>query len=271
MTVFQAFILGLVQGVTEFLPISSSAHLVLVPWFFRWEDPGLGYDVFIHLGTLVAVTVYFAKDWWTLLRAGLASIIERRIGFERDRMLFWFLMLATIPGAISGMVFHTQAETIFRAPLLISVSLSLVGFIIYWIDGKYPTLKKLEEIKLKEALWIGIAQAFAIIPGVSRSGATMAMARGVGFNREAAAKFSFLLSLPIVFAAGVFKWRDFVGQGSVAPTAQLAVGFFSSAFFGLLSIHFLMRYLRVADFRIFVWYRVFLAFGIVVCSLAFHR
>ncbi len=271
MTLLQSFILGLVQGITEFLPISSSAHLILIPWAFGWQDPGLGFDVFLHLGTLVAIAIYFARDWWTLGRAGLESIIERRIGSERERILFWLIIVGSVPAAISGLFFHDQANMVFRAPLLITVSLSFVGFIIYWVDGSYAALKSVDELKLKDAIWIGIAQSFAIIPGISRSGATMAMARGLGFTRNASARYSFLLSFPIVLAAGLFKWKDFSGEQMTLPFSHMLTGFMASMLFGILSIHFLLRYLRFADFRVFAWYRIILALTILVLSLVFQR
>ncbi|MBY0371419.1 UDP-diphosphatase, partial [bacterium] len=130
MSVFEAIVLGVVQGLTEFLPISSSAHLALVPWFLGWKDPGLGFGVFLHLGTLVAVFAYFAGDWMRLLRAGLASILERKIGFERDRQMFWMLFLGTIPAGLAGLAMHDLSEGALRAPLLIAVSLAFVGFLM---------------------------------------------------------------------------------------------------------------------------------------------
>ena len=268
MTLFQAFILGLVQGVAEFLPISSSAHLILVPWFLKWQDPGLAFDVFLHLGTLVAVLLYFIRDWFALLRAGIASIIERRIGFDRDRLLFWLLIFGTIPGGLAGLLFNEQAETGFRAPLLIAINLAVVGFLIYWIDGKTPSLRSMEDLTVKDAVWIGIAKAFAIVPGVSRSGSTMAMARFLSLNRESSARFSFLLSMPITAAAALFKFRDLTRQvGETIPWDYVMTGFLSTVFFGLISIYLLLLFLRHADFIIFAWYRILIATVIIGCSL----
>lgn len=267
-TLFQSFVLGAVQGVTEFLPVSSSAHLILFPWVFGWKDPGLAFDAFLHLGTIVAVFLYFAGDWFRLLKAGLFSIVERKIGFETDRLLFWLLVLGSIPAGLAGLAFSHEAEESFRSPLLIAMTLAGVGFLLYWVDGRYPATRKIEDMRGKDAMWIGLAQACAIIPGVSRSGSTMTMARFVGLSREAAARYSFLLSLPITLAAGVFKGREVFlhGHGDL-PTSVLAMGLVSSLVFGILSIHILIRFLRVADFAMFAWYRILLAGGIVGWSL----
>ncbi len=268
MTPFQAFILGLVQGVTEFLPISSSAHLVLVPWFFGWQDPGLAFDVFLHLGTLIAVLAYFAVDWWHLARAGVMSIIDRRIGYDRDRLLFWLIMVGTVPAGIAGLLFGSVVEEIFRDPVLIAIPLAFVGFLLYWIDGTYSALRNVDDLGFKDAIWIGIAQACAIVPGVSRSGSTMTMGRILGLSREAAARYSFLLSLPIIVAAALYSWKKLAMQAGGAITTEcLVVGFCSSAFFGLISIHVLLRWLRLADFRVFAWYRVILGASIILWSV----
>ena len=268
MTTFQSFILGAVQGVTEFLPVSSSAHLILFPWVFGWKDPGLAFDAFLHLGTIVAVFFYFAGDWFRLIRAGFLSLIERKIGFETDRMLFWMLALGSIPAGLAGFLLGHQAEETFRSPLLIAMTLAGVGFLLYWVDGRYPATRKLEDLRGKDAFWIGLAQACAIVPGVSRSGSTMTMARFVGMSREAAARYSFLLSFPITLAAGIFKGREVLHHtDSDLPWGLLLTGLGASLVFGLVSIHILMRFLRVADFAIFAWYRILLGAGIVGWSL----
>lgn len=268
MTVLQAFILGTVQGLTEFLPISSSAHLVLFPWFLKWHDPGLAFDVFLHLGTLVAVFTYFFSDWLGLVKAGIMSIVDRRIGFDRERQLFWLLVLGTIPAGLAGILFHHEVEEYFRDPLLIAVPLAAVGFLMYWIDGNYPSLRHVDELSFKDAFWIGMAQACALVPGVSRSGSTMTMGRLRGLNRESAARFSFLMSFPITLAAVVYEGKKLAEQtGGGISNDCLVAGFLASAFFGLLSIHVLLRLLRTADFRIFAWYRVLLAAGIVIWSV----
>jgi undecaprenyl-diphosphatase len=270
MTLFQAFILGLVQGLTEFLPVSSSAHLILVPWIFKWTDPGLAFDVFLHLGTLAAIMIYFFRDIWDLAKGGLESILDRRIGYDKKRILFWMLVIGTIPAAVAGMLFHEQAEESLRSPLLIAVTLSFVGFLIFWIDGRYPLLRRMDEMTLKDALLIGCAQAFAIIPGVSRSGATMTMARRLGLNREAAARFSFLLCMPIIAGAGLMESRHLINDmGDGLAWSYLWTGFFSSFFFGLAAIHLLLSYLRNADLAIFFWYRLAVSIFVVAWSMIY--
>lgn len=273
MTVFQALFLGVLQGVTEFLPISSSAHLILAPWAFGWPDPGLAYDVFLHLGTLLAVLSYFFRDLIGIVRAGFLSIIERKIGFERDRLLFWLVGISTIPGGLAGYLFNDAAETAFRAPLLIAVSLAGMGFLLYWIDGRNPAVRGMEEMSLKDSIWIGLAQMFAIFPGVSRSGSTMTMARLLGFTREAAARYSFLLSIPITSAAIAFKIPHVIhlGRTGMLSPSYLVAGFLGSFVAGILTIHLLLGYLRMADFRIFAWYRMAVAVAIVVWALVAGR
>lgn len=260
MSLFQAFILGLVQGVGEFLPISSSGHLVILPWFFGWQDPGMAYSVFLHVGTLVAVFIYFFSDWTALARAGLQSILERRIGFDRERLLFWYLIVSTIPAVLAGLFLHDLAETAFRSPVVVAVSLAVVGFLLYWIDGKSPALKEMDELKLSSAFWIGVSQALAIIPGVSRAGATITMARLLGFRRETAARYSFLMSFPIVLGAAVFEIKSMSSSmWQELGVGYTVVGFVTSFVFGISSIHFLLYWVRNADFQVFAWYRIGLA------------
>jgi len=268
MELFQAFILGMIQGVTEFVPVSSSGHLILFPWFFKWQDPGLAFDVFLHLGTLIALFIYFFKELWAIAVGGIQSVIERRVGYEPDRLLFWWIVIGTIPAAVMGVLFNDYAETVFRNPLLIAMTLSFVGFLIYWVDGQYPALRRLEELRLFDVLWIGVAQSVALIPGVSRSGATMGMGRLLGFSRDAAAKFSFLLCTPIILGAVVTKIKPLIEQsGQGVDWKFFAVGLTSSFFFGILSIHFMLRYLRNSSLAIFTWYRIALAVLIVLLSL----
>lgn len=268
MELIQPIVLGMIQGLTEFIPVSSSAHLVLFPWFFKWQDPGLAFDVFLHLGTLVALLVYFFRDIWDLFLGGIASVLERRIGYEPNRQLFWMLIWGSIPGAIAGVLFNHLAEETFRAPLLIAMMLSFVGFIILWVDGHYPNLKRFSDLTLSSAFMIGIAQAFAIIPGVSRSGATMAMGRRLGFSRDAAARFSFLLCIPIILGAVIVKVPHLINDvGNNFSWSYLLSGFGASFFFGMISIHFMLSYLKHADLAIFTWYRLALSIFVVIWSL----
>jgi len=269
MTIFQALVLGLVQGLTEFLPISSSAHLVLFPWLLGWPVSGLAFDVFLHAGTLGALLGYFFNDWVRLLRAGLAVILERRIGFDRDRQMAVYMVLASIPAAGLGMLLNDYAETHLRSPLLIAVFLAVLGFLLYWVDGRSTSLKNLDELNRGDAIMIGFAQACALFPGVSRSGATITMGRYLGFSRDSAARFSFLLAIPITFGALIFKADDVVrmAQSQSLSWGYLITGFMASLLSGLAAIHFLLGYIRNADFRIFAWYRLVLAVCIILFSV----
>lgn len=250
-SLLEAIILGIVQGLGEFLPISSSAHLILVPWLFKWPDPGLTFDIGLHLGTLVAVLVFFWKDWIQLLKGAIG-------GFRTtEGRLFWFLVLATIPGALIGFVLEDTAETVFRNPMLIAIMLIIMGIILYWADQRGKKSVSLERINLGTALAIGLAQSLAIIPGVSRSGATMTTALLLGLNREDAARFSFLLSTPIIFGAGVIKMPELVANPEMI-TVNFIVGIVVSAVVGLASIGFLLKYLQTKTFLPFAWYRFLL-------------
>lgn len=278
MPVWQAIVFGLVQGLGEFLPISSSAHLILLPWAFGWQDPGLAFDVALHWGTLVAVLFVFWRDWLDLARAGLASVAERRIMGEPKRQLFWALVLATIPGALIGKLLAHAAEEGLRAPLLIAGTLSVVGLLLWWIDRRGAKTRAIEEMGLLEAGLIGLAQACAIIPGVSRSGATLSLALWMGYTRDAAARFSFLLSAPIIFGAGLLKAPALIealrGRGpeaAVVTPLALVAGMASSALVGILVINWLLKYLRTHSLALFAVYRAALAAAVVVLWLLGHR
>ncbi|OPY57217.1 MAG: Undecaprenyl-diphosphatase [Pelotomaculum sp. PtaU1.Bin035] len=251
--------LGIVQGLGEFLPISSSAHLVLVPWALKWQDPGLSFDVALHMGTLLAVVAFFWRDWVALINHGLL-----RRGTQ-EGSLFWYLLLATIPGAAFGYLFEEQAETTFRNPLLIGIMLIAMGIILYWVDQRASRRKKLSEVSLVDSLFIGFSQALAIIPGVSRSGVTMTAGRFRGLTRETAAKFSFLLSTPVVIGAGLAKLND-LSAGDV--NAVFLTGVVSAAVVGFISIGFLLKYLTERSFVVFVWYRIILGIAVIVLALA---
>lgn len=268
MSIFQTFILGLVQGLGEFLPISSSAHLVLVPWLFRWKDPGLGFDVALHWGTLLAVLVYFRNDVWLLIKGFFHSLFKSSRDFQNNiyQKLSWLLIIASVPGAIIGKLFEQKAETIFRSPLLIIFTLAIFGLIIWWVDYVGAKQKNLDRINWADALWVGLSQALAIIPGVSRSGSTIASGMFLGFKREDAARFSFLMSIPIIFGAGLTSFGHFHDG---VTTMELVVGFITSAIFGFLSIKYLLRYISNHSFKIFVWYR--LALAALVLAVYFVR
>src|SRR5919197_755206 len=200
MTLFQAAVLGVVQGLTEFLPISSSAHLALAPWLLGWPEPGLAFDASLHRGTLVAVLWFFQEEWSRLLGAALESVRSRRAETEMQRRVI-YLIVATIPGGIAGLLLNHLAETAFRAPALTAAALIVMGVVLWAVDRLSPQLRGLDSMRWGDALVLGLAQVVALVPGVSRSGSTMTAGRALRFGRESAAVFSFLMSMPITAAA----------------------------------------------------------------------
>lgn len=259
LTILQAVILGLAQGLGEFLPISSSAHLVLIPWFFGWEDPGLTFDVALHLGTLVAVIIYFWKDWWHLIIKGFsdARSVEGR--------LFWYLVAASVPGAIGGYLLEKKAETVFRSPTLIAIMLILMGIFLYWADRRSTKKIEMNNITFGTSLLIGISQVLAIIPGVSRSGITMTTGLLMGVTRTGAARFSFLLSTPIIFGAAMVKLPGVISNSS-GITVSFMIGTVVSCIAGIVSIGFLLRYVQTKNFLPFAWYRFILGALVIVMT-----
>jgi len=260
MSTIQAAILGLVQGLGEFLPISSSAHLVLIPWLFKWNDPGLTFDIALHIGTLIAVAIYFWKDWLKLITKGMTDVRST------EGKLFWYLVAATIPGAVVGFLLEKKAETIFREPILISTMLILLGVLLYWADRKSVKHIEMNRITFKTSLFIGLSQALAIIPGVSRSGITMTMGLLMGLTREGAARFSFLLAAPIIFGAALVKLPFLISNPSII-TINFIIGILVSFVIGILSIGFLLRYVQTRNFLPFAWYRFILGSLVIVIVL----
>jgi undecaprenyl-diphosphatase len=258
-SIFQAIILGTVQGLTEFLPVSSSAHLILVPWLLRWRDPGLAFDVVLHLGTLLALLAYYWRDW---LDMGMSLADGRAI----PRRLLFLLIVASVPGAIIGVLLEKQAETIFRSPALIAATLALMGIALWAGDSIGSKKRKMEDITFVDALLIGLSQALAIIPGVSRSGATITTSRLLGIDRPDAANFSFLMATPIIAGAGLLEARKLLHAGL---TADLGWGFVASAIFSLLAIVGLLRFVRTHSYRPFAIYRIVL--GMAVIAIAMSR
>jgi undecaprenyl-diphosphatase len=252
----------LAQGLGEFLPISSSAHLVLIPWLLRWTDPGLTFDVALHVGTLVAVVLYFWKDWWELIIKGFTDFRSLK------GRLFWYLVVATVPGALSGYLLEDKAETVFRSPLLIAAMLISMGVFLYWADRRSSKKMDIDHISFGTSLLIGISQALAIIPGVSRSGITMTTGLLMGLNREGSARFSFLLSTPIIFGAAMVKLPGVISNPSVI-TLDFTIGMAVSCLTGIASIGFLLQYVRTKDFVPFAWYRF--VFGALVMMITMAR
>ncbi|HET9221996.1 MAG TPA: undecaprenyl-diphosphate phosphatase [Roseiflexaceae bacterium] len=274
----RAVVMGIVQGLGEFLPISSSAHLILVPWFFGWQgDPvidSLTFDVALHLGTLVALLGYFWRDWLEMLRSlpGLLRWLSAAARGDRSQKLapaeyiLVTIVIATIPAAVIGILLENLAERSLRSPLLIALTLAIVGTLLYLADRLRPQIKDLAQMSWADGLSIGLAQACALIPGVSRSGATMTMGRFLTFDRESVARYSFLLSAPITGAAVLFKLPDIL----TIPAGErdvFFVGVLVSAAVGALAIGGLLAYILRAGFGIFAIYRFALALMIVLVYL----
>jgi len=261
MSLLEAIIYGILQGLGEFLPISSTAHITLAPWFFGWEDPGLSFDIALHLGTLAAVVIFFWKDWIGLIKAGLTDVKSD------EGKLFWYIALACVPGGILGVLFEEHIETTFRNPLIIGIMFIVMGIVIYAADKYSKAEIELMDIGLKRSFLIGVSQAIAMIPGVSRSGITMAAGRAMKIKREDAARFTFLLSTPFIFLSGVYKAKDLISVP--VDTLPFIVAILTSALVGIFSIKFLLEYLRRKGFGIFAVYRIIM--GAVVIATALLR
>lgn len=266
MTPLQAVALGIIQGLSEFLPISSSAHLTLVPWLFGWEDPGLAFDVALHFGTLIAVLWYFRMEWLALIKAAFGIITSGRIETPEKRRVI-YLIVATIPGAIGGFLLQSRAESAFRSPQLIAIALIVMGLILWLVDKLVDQRRILGEMRWVDALLIGLSQVIALIPGVSRSGTTITTGRGLRFDRESAAEFSFLMSMPIIAAAVVLEGPKALHEGGI--TNELMSGVVASAISGWLAISILMRYVTRHSYGIFAFYRV--ALGLAVLAILYSR
>jgi undecaprenyl-diphosphatase len=265
-TAFQALVLGVLQGLSEFLPISSSAHLALAPWLFHWRDPGLAFDVALHFGTLIAVLWYFRAQWASLFGAAVNIVAHRRVETEEERRVI-YLIIATIPGAIAGLALEKYAESAFRDPRLIATVLILMGILLWWTDKRAAQDRPLNAMRWVDALLIGLAQMFAIIPGVSRSGSTITAGRGLRLTREGAAVFSFLMSMPIIAAAALLKVPHVLKTEGI--DAPLVVGVVASAVSGWLAISVLLRFVVRRSYGVFAVYRIVV--GLIVLAIAFNR
>ena len=254
---FHAAVLGALQGLTEVLPISSSAHLILIPRLLGWPESGLTFDVALHLGTLIALSIYFRRDIVELASNFFRGISGKRLAGTTERLPF-YIIAGTIPAIIVGKTLENHVEELFRqSPALISAFLIGFALLLAYSDTTGTKRLQLDSIGLKAAVFIGLAQCLALIPGVSRSGITITAALLIGYNREAAARFSFLLSLPIVAGAAILKLGHLVQEGSPAGEGStLATGVATSAFFGYFSIVFLLKYIRRSSLYPFVWYRI---------------
>lgn len=275
--VLQAAIIGLLQGLTEFIPVSSSAHLELVPWMLGWEENkligSLAFDVFLHLGTLVALLVYFAADWRRYIGAWLASVRERRIGDDSARRLAWLLLFATIPAALIGFALEGAIEETFHGDND-AARLAIAGFLVagaaaLWLADRFGAhTRRLRHVTAPTALTIGLSQAVALLPGISRSGATITAGLALGLTRESAARFSFLLATPITLGAGLYGSRRLLTEPHTGVEwLAIAVGFAAAAIAGLIAIRFLLTWLRTRSVAIFSLYRIGLAAVVVVMVL----
>jgi undecaprenyl-diphosphatase len=262
MTIIQAIILGIVQGLTELLPISSSAHLNIIPWIFNWQMPE-SFDVALHLGTLLAITIFFFKDWLALFKGGYNQVVKKKKSTEGR--LFWYIVIVTIPTGILSLVLDKLSDKVCEKfgieMILIAVALIVLGIILYVVDKKSKSEVKLENMTFKQSFLIGLSQAIAAaFPGTSRSGITMTVARALKLDRESAAKYSFLLSTPIILAAVLVSIKDF----------EFTLAFFMGVLFsfitGIVVIKFLLEYLKKGSFKGFAIYRVIVGIAIIVLT-----
>lgn len=258
MTVFQAVVLGIIQGLTEFLPISSSAHLNIMPWLFNWEQIPESFDIALHFGTLLAICIYFFKDWIDLIIGGYKKAFKKED--STSGRIFWYIVIATIPTGILSLVLDAFSEKFLPGMAPIAVALIVMGILLYVIDKKQPADVGYDDINFKQGFLVGLSQAIAAaFPGVSRSGITMTVSRLFKIDRESAARYSFLLSAPVILAAVVLKLGEFVID------LPFIVGVLASFISGLLVIKFLMGYLKKGSFKIFAVYRVIL--GLIIFAV----
>ena len=268
MPIYQAVVLAIVQALTEFLPISSTAHLVLIPWLFGWKDAGLTFDVALHAGTLMAVIIYFFRDWIQIIGEGFGLNIGGDPDIKQNRKLLWLLAIASIPIGIVGYLFDKQADTTWRQPYVIGTMLIVVGVVMWIAERRRIGSKSMSTIQMGDAVAVGLAQALSVIPGTSRSGSTICMGLFRNMNRETAARFSFLLSTPAIAAAVGKKYWDIHKAGGIPAGMKMpiVVGIVVSGVLGAIVIAFFLRYLRRSSLMPFVYYRI--VFGIIVIALA---
>jgi undecaprenyl-diphosphatase len=271
MPLYQAIILAIVQGLTEFLPVSSTAHLAIIPQLLHWHDPGLAFDIALHVGTLAAILIFFFKDWVRIVLSGLGIPFEMDAYGENEPAMLWYLIIGTIPVGVAGLLFKKQAEGSWRTLTVMGVMLVVIG-IVMWIGDKMGQERRtLNRIRWSDALLIGLSQALAVVPGTSRSGVTITTGRFRSLTREAAARFSFLLSTPAITAAAAKDYLDLRKEGGIPHGMGMpyAVGIIVSGVVGIVVIAFFLKYLRHNTLALFVWYRII--FGIIIIALAVFR
>lgn len=266
MSIFQAIIFGLIQGITEFFPISSSGHLAILPYLVKWPDPGLLFTVMLHFGTLAALIICFWRDWIKIFRAAFSPTTEY-LGLPKS--FLWYIIMATIPGAIVGYFLENYAETTFRAPYIIAGTTIFFGLILFWADRVGQKKRKMMDVTWLDSILIGIAQALAVVPGVSRAGITMTTGLFRGLKREDTARFSFILATPIIFGAWIFTLKDFLGQNGHNELVVSIVGFLVALISGILAIRLLLNWLKKISFTPFVIYRLIL--GLIILLIYFLR
>lgn len=262
MTIIQSIVLGILQGVGEFLPISSSAHLILVPYLLGWKESSMAFDIALHFGTLLAVLAIYFKEWWTLFIGAITNIKGNQK--TKEGKMFWYLVAATIPAALTGLLLDDIIENYFRGQIwLIALFLAIMGILIYlgdaWASKHYKNKEvDFDNITLKQAILVGCSQAFAVFPGFSRSGTTILAGRLMGLSKEAITKFTFLLSVPIIAGAAILK------VGDLKITTEVIIGIITSFIVGVISIKFLLNYIKKHDFSVFAFYRVIMAIIIYI-------
>lgn len=261
MTLTQAIFLGLLQGFSELLPISSSAHLALAPYFFNFRDPGLAFDVALHFGTLLALFWYFRREWMAMTLSAIQIAKTRKIATVHEKRVV-YLAIATIPAGIAGLLLNDLAETTFRSPVLIATTLAVMGVLLWAVDKYSERTRDIESVTMKDAILVGLAQVLALIPGVSRSGSTITAGRALKLDRPSAARFSFLMSMPITLAAVILKLPEAIrAEGLSAP---LIAGVAAAAFSSWLAISVLLRFVSRHSFGVFAAYRLLLSAAVLI-------
>lgn len=266
MTVFEALVLGIIQGLGEFLPISSSGHLVLTPYLFGWDSPGLAFDAALHLGTATAVLWYFRREWVQLTIAAVDLVRRRRVETDEHRRVL-LLIVATIPAVIGGLLLEDLAETVFRSPYVVATMLIVMGVLLWLVDRAASQVRELNNMRWRDAVIIGVAQVIALVPGTSRSGATITAGRALGLSRESAAVFSFLMSMPITVGAGLMKTPQAIAEVGIG--LPLLVGVVSAGLSGWLAITVLLRFVATNSYGIFALYRIVL--GLAIFGIIYAR
>ena len=271
MPILQVIVLAVVQGLTEFLPVSSTAHLYLTSWLLGWHTEALDFDIALHIGTLLAIVLYFFRDWLQILAQGFGMRYGRDEELKQNRMMLWLLAVATIPVGVLGFVFNKQAETTWRNPFVMGVMLVAVGVVMWLAERAGRMRRDLSSLNLPDSVVIGLAQALSIVPGTSRSGITISAGLYRDFDRPSAARFSFLLSAPAIAAAAGKALHDMHQHGGLHAilNAPFVVGVAVSALTGCAVIAWFLHYLRRSSLLPFVYYRII--FGIIVIALAFIR